>query len=86
MPSLQEMRTVIINVHLGGAPLFEILADDTATATPADCKWSARGAGPDAQIFLAEVLEMVARAYASSQGASLCVDGPRIRRRSDCHA
>ena len=85
MASVREMRTVIINVHLGGAPSFDIRADESATATPADCRFSAHEAGPAARAFLVEILEKVRLAYANAPVASLCADGARILPNSNCH-
>jgi hypothetical protein len=84
MALLRDMKTVIINVHLGGAPSFDIRADESATATPAECRWSAHEAGPGARDFLVELIEKVKLAYASTPSAPLCTDGPKIRPQAEC--
>ena len=84
MASVREMKTVIINVHLGGVPSFDIRADTSETATPADCRFSAHEAGPGSRAFLVEILEKVKLAYASEPAAPLCTDGAKILPNSNC--
>ena len=84
MASVREMKTVIISVHLGGLPSFDIRADTSETATPADCRFSAHDAGPASRALLVEILDKVKLAYASAPSAPLCTEGARILPNSNC--
>lgn len=79
-----KIKTVIISVHLGGAPSFDVRADELAVATPLDCHYTAHGTGPDDADFLQELLNKLLLSYGKSTATSLCLDGVRIQRESFC--
>ena len=84
MPRNDQIRTIVVNVHLGHAPSFDIRADDDATATPIDCKFIGHGTGPPDRDFLNQVLHKILAAYGNNQTTILCVQGTRIKRDADC--
>jgi hypothetical protein len=84
MPKNDKIRTIVVSVHLGAAPAFEIRADEDATATPVDCKFSGQGAGPADKDFLSQLLEKLMAAYGASPAITLCLQGQRIKRDTEC--
>ncbi len=79
-----NIRTLYVGIHLGGAPSFDIRADEDAAATPIDCKFSGDGIGPADRDFLLEIVNKIVGAYANLPTLSLCVDGAQIERDSEC--
>ncbi len=84
MPRSNSIRTLFVGVHLGGAPSFDIRADEDSTATPIDCRFTGQGTGSADRDFLLEVLQKIELAFANSTAVSLCVQGVEIKRDSEC--
>ena len=84
MPKNDRIRTIIVSVHLGAAPVFDIRADEDATATPMECRFTGQGTGPAAKDFLTEILEKIIVAYGTNPATTLCVKGTRIKPDADC--
>ncbi len=82
----RNIGTVIVMVHLGNGPSFDVHADEEPTSTPSDCKYSGSGTGPGDRDFLVEILHKLELAYGRPNvpPVSLCVDGLTIKRDAQC--
>jgi hypothetical protein len=84
MPFNNNIRTVYVGIHLGGAPSFELRADSNATATPIECRFNGQGIGVPDRDFLLEILRKIEIAYGTAPAITLCLNGTEIRRDSEC--
>jgi hypothetical protein len=80
----RDVRTVFVAIHLGGAPSFDIQADEDASATPRDCRLSGQGTGPADRDFLLDILHKIANAYGNAAALSVCIQNGQITRDPDC--
>ena len=78
------IRTIVVSVHLGSAPEFDIRADEDATSTPVGCAFDGHGTGPADRDFLNEVLAKIVAAYGTSPAITLCLQNRRIQRDINC--
>ena len=79
-----RIRALSINVYLGSTMEFQISADESATAPPRDFRYNVEGSGPAARDLLLQVLGKILAAYGTNPTVTLCVQGARIRRDSEC--
>jgi hypothetical protein len=84
MPVNSNIRTVVVTVHLGGLPSFDIRADESATASTMDLRLTGQGTGPADRALLVEVLDQIRQAFGSSPALTLCVNGRTIHDASRC--
>ena len=70
-----NIRTIILNVHLGDVPTFDLRADEDVNAYGSECRFSGTGTGRDDAAWLRELLGKLSDAYGKRPAISLCV-GP----------
>jgi hypothetical protein len=75
MPRDTSIKTIILSVHLGRVPTFDVRADDNEAASIDSCHAYGTGTGPADAALLQELLKKIAAAYGVTEAMSLCLDG-----------